>query len=77
MVTAIARLVAPNLTIDPPGPVEVVDISHASQHSKQISLTCIITGNHSITWKIPTFNFAELNKRSVKIYAYMFQVMFN
>jgi len=68
MVTTMTRSVASNLIIDPPGPVAVFDLSISSLHSKQIAITCTSTGNVNITWEIPTFNFAELNKQSVSVY---------
>jgi len=68
MVTTMTRPVASNLIIDPPGPVAVFDLSMSSLHSKQIVLTCTSTENLNITWEIPTFNFAELNKQSVCVY---------
>jgi len=61
------RSVASNLKIDPSGPVAVFDLSKSSQHFKEIVLTCTSTENLNITWEIPTFNFAELNKRSVSV----------
>ena len=68
MVTTVTRSVASDLIIDPPGPVEVFDLIKSSHLSKQIVLTCTSTGNLNITWEIPTFNFAELNKQSVSVY---------
>ncbi len=66
MLVIIPRPAASSISIDPPGPVLVFDISNSSQHSKRIVLTCISSGSDNITWEIPTLSFAELSNQSVK-----------
>jgi len=61
----IGRPATSNITIDPPGPVVVFDISNSSQHSKQTVLKCISSESYNITWEIPTLNLAELSNQSV------------
>jgi len=62
--------VTSKLTIDPPGPVVVFDLSSSKtgQHSSQIDvvLKCNNSfGNYKVTWEIPTLNFAELSNQRV------------
>lgn len=63
---AIDASVESNLTIDPKGPVLVLNATRPSDpHFEPIIVTCKSTGNYNITWDVPHLDFAELSDHEV------------
>jgi len=70
-----ASVESTNLTIDPPGPVVLLNSSIIKSNEKLGDyidpnfeppiFTCKSTGNYNITWDVPDLNFAELSDQWV------------